>query len=246
MSGESSQRAEAAAAERPRRFYSEAAVAARDDGHAVLLDGRPVRTPARNPLVLPGAALAEAVAGEWRAQGASIDPASMPLTRLVNSALDGVAAAMAEVRADIARHAGTDLLCYRAEGPQGLVARQAACWDPVLAWARDALGAHLVLAEGIMHVAQPPAALARIDAELARHDAFGLAALHAMTTLTGSGLLALAVTHGRLSAEDAWRAAHVDEDWQIGQWGADPEAMARHEARWREMAAAARLAALTR
>ncbi len=189
---------------------------------------------------MPTRALAEAVAEEWRAQGERIDPAAMPLTKLANSAIDGVARREEAVIDDILAHAGADLLCYRASGPHGLVEAQRKKWDPVLAWAKSTLGAPLVLAEGIVHVAQPQAALDRLRDALVGRDAFALAALHVMTALSGSALLALAVADARMTPEEAWEAAHVDEDWQIGQWGEDAEAKARRTARRRDFAAAAR------
>jgi chaperone required for assembly of F1-ATPase len=195
---------------------------------------------------VPTRALAEALAVEWEAQGERIDPATMPLTRLVNSVLDGVTGREAEVRGDVAKYAASDLLCYRAEGPAELVRRQAEAWDPVLAWAREALGARLVLGEGVVPVAQPSAATAAVEGALAELDAFSLAAHYVMTTLTGSALLALAHARGRLTAEEAWAAAHVDEDWQISQWGEDAEAKARRDRRWAEMQAASRLLELLR
>ena len=180
------------------------------------------------------------VADEWERQRETIDPANMPLTRLLNSAIDGVAHTMAETRADILSYAGSDLLCYRAEEPDTLVARQAHAFDPVLRWAAESLGAHFNVTAGVTHVAQPPEALAAIGAALdAYEDPVAVAALSVMTTLTGSALLALAVARGFLSPEDAWRAAHVDEDFQAERWGADAEAVARREARWREFEAAA-------
>jgi chaperone required for assembly of F1-ATPase len=229
---------------RPKRFYRSVSVDGAAAGFRVLLDGRPMRTPAKRELALPSRALAEALAAEWEAQGERIEPAGMPLTRLVNSAIDGVAGCESELRADIAKHAGSDLLCYRAEGPADLVRRQADAWDPVLAWAHDALGAHLLLGRGIVPVAQPQPALAAIERTLARLDTFGLAAHHVMTTLMGSAVLALAHARGRLTAEEAWAAAHVDEDWQIGRWGEDAEAKARRDRRWADMQAASRLLAL--
>jgi chaperone required for assembly of F1-ATPase len=230
----------------PRRFYEGVSIAERDGGYAVLLDGRPVRTPARKPVVLPTPALAEALAEEWRAQQGVIDPGLMPIARLVNSALDGVADAMEAVRADVARFAGADLLCYRAEGPQSLVDAQHARWDPLVRWAGEALGLDFVLAAGVVHVSQPPRTLERAEAALVRYGPLGLAALHVMATLTGSVVLALAVAHGRLTAAEAWEAAHLDEDWQMSQWGRDAEAMRRRESRWRDMQGAARVARLLR
>jgi chaperone required for assembly of F1-ATPase len=226
----------------PKRFYKTAGVAERDGGFALVLDERGARTPAKNPLVLSTRPLAELLAAEWNAQGETIDPASMPATRIANSAIDGVATKIAEVRAEIASYASADLLCYRAREPEALVEAQAAAFDPVLEWARETLGARFVLSEGVMHVAQPQPALKAIEAALNEvDDPFAVAALHVMTTLTGSSLLALAAARGRLSAEDAWRAAHVDEDFQISRWGEDADAATRRAARWREMAAAAKV-----
>jgi len=224
----------------PKRFYAEAAVEAAGSGFRVVLDRRAIKTPGKLLLAVPTAALAEAIAGEWRAQAITIDPHTMPLTRLANTALDGVSGREAEVAEDIVSYAASDLLCYRAESPEGLVRRQSAAWDPVLAWASAALGADMRVAPGIMPVTQSPGALERIRSHVTPLDALRLTALHVMTTLMGSGLLALATAKGRLTAEQAWACAHVDEDWQISQWGTDGEAAARREHRWQEMQAAAR------
>ena len=222
-----------------RRFYKAVEVREADGRHALMLDGRGARTPGRNPLSARSRALMLKVAEEWERQRETIAPAEMPLTRLLNSAIDGVAHTMAETRADILRYAGSDLLCYRAEEPDTLVERQAHAFDPVLDWAAESLGARFNVTAGVMHVAQPHAALAAIGAALdAYDDPAALAALSVMTTLTGSALLALAVARGFLSAKAAWQAAHVDEDFQAERWGADPEAKARREARWREFEAA--------
>lgn len=225
----------------PKRFYKAVTVADAEGAFRILLDGKPVRTPAKHAFVLPTRALAQAIAAEWEAQAEHIDPAAMPLTRLANSALDGVTGREADVRADIARYSASDLVCYRAATPQPLARNQAEAWDPVLAWAGEALGARFEVAEGIMPVAQPEAAREAIARALEGHHAFTLAALHVMTTLMGSALLALAHARGRLSAEAVWAAAHVDEDWQISQWGADAEAQARRARRWAEMQAASRM-----
>lgn len=236
-------RARAQAAQRvprPKRFYTKAQAEAVEGGYGVMLDGRPVRTPARGLLVAPTRALGEALAAEWAEQDAEIDAFSMPLTRLVNVALDRVMPEAGPVRDEVASYAGTDLLFYRAEGPEGLVARQALHWDPVLAWMDEAHGARFFLAEGICHVAQPEEALQQVRA-LVPHEALPLSAVHVMTTLTGSALLALAVLHGRLDADAAWAAAHVDEDWNRDQWGEDELATARRAARRVEMDAAVRL-----
>lgn len=223
----------------PKRFYKAAAAAPHELGYAVLLDGRPTRTPARKPLAVAQRALAEAMAGEWEAQVEEIDPGRMPLTRLVNSAIDRVSAEMDAVREDIVNHAGTDLILYRAEGPESLIATEEALWGPVLKASEAALGRRFVLAEGIVHVAQEPATLDAVRQALAPYDPLALAALHSMTTLTGSALVALACARGDITAEEAWTAAHADEDWQAERWGHDEQAAARRERRWEEMRAAA-------
>ncbi len=231
----------------PKRFYSQ--VTTKDEGRgrvSLLLDGKPVRTPGKAPLVLPNVALAEAVAEEWRGQGARIDPATMPLTKLANSVIDGVKGREAAVIDDILKYAGSDLLCYRADGPRGLAALQTKHWDPVVAWAERDLGVPMRLAQGVTHVRQPQASLEAIGERLAGFDAWSLAALHVMTGLSGSALLALAVALGRLTADDAWAAAHVDEDWQISQWGEDEEATQRRKNRHRDFAASARMLELLR
>ncbi len=230
----------------PKRFYKEVATEPVAGGHRVLLDGRPVKTPKKRALELPAASLAEAVAAEWRAQGAEVDPAAMPLTRIANTAIDAVADAKAEVAADLVSFAGTDLVCYRAEAPAELARRQATAWDPVLAWAHEVLGVRMAVTEGVTHVAQPGEALDRVKSALDGAGAFELSALHMMTTLTGSALLALAHARGAISADEAWAAAHVDEDYQIELWGRDAEADERRERRRAEFDAASRLIALLR
>ncbi len=224
--------------EPPRRFYKTASAGPYLDGFAVLLDGKVAKTPSRNALAVPDHGLAEALAAEWQAQGERLDPATMPLTRIVNAAIDGVAGEMAAVRAEIVRYSGSDLICYRAEEPQSLVEAQSAAWDPLVAWAREALGARLQLAAGIVHVKQDESVLAAVDRALEPLGALALAAVHTATTLTGSAIIALAVLHGRLSIDDAWAVAHVDEDWQMRQWGADETALATRARRRREMDAA--------
>ena len=238
---------EATARPLPRRFYStvEVAAGAKAVGHAILLDGRTARTPGKRELRLASEPLAQAVAAEWAAQQDFIDPAGMPLTRLVNTAIDGVAARMADVAADIAKYAGNDLLCYRADFPAGLAARQSQLWDPVLAWLAETCGATLAVGTGLMPIAQSAEAGRCISSAIAPLDPMRLTALHVMTTLMGSAVLALAVLAGRLTPEAAWEAAHIDEDWQIAEWGEDAEAMARRRHRWQEMQAAASLARLT-
>lgn len=223
----------------PKRFYKKAGVAKSGGAYAIQLDGKQARTPGRAPLVVSSERLARALAAEWGAQVEIIDPRTMPLTRIVNAAIDGVTTRMDEVRAGIVAYAGTDLLCYWAESPDGLVARQAAAWSPVLDWAKTELGARFATSQGIAHVAQQPETLAAIDRALAGYDPIALAALHTITTLIGSALLAIAVAKGRLNAAQAWSAAHIDEDWQIEKWGEDFEAAERRAARWTEMEAAA-------
>jgi chaperone required for assembly of F1-ATPase len=221
-----------------RRFYQHATVGEGSHDHPVLLDGRAVRTPARNILAAPSRALAEAIAAEWEAQKDHVDPARMPLTRLANTIIDGVASATGAVADEVANYLGSDLLIYRADQPDGLIERQAQHWDPVLSWARETLGAQFILSEGVVFVPQPERAVAAARAAIPA-DPWRLGALHAITTLTGSALLALAVLHGRLSAAEAWAAAHVDEDWQMERWGKDELALERRAFRYGEMQAAA-------
>jgi len=223
-----------------KRFYARADFAETGGEFAIALDGRPVRTPARNALAAPSRALAALISDEWNAQKEFIDPATMPLTRLANTIVDGVAASALEVRAEIAKYLGADLVFYRAEAPDGLVAHQAQAWDPILDWAHAALGAKFVLSQGVMHVTQPESALAAAAAAIP-DDPWRLGALHAATTLTGSALIALALARGQVSVDDAWASAHVDEDWNMKFWGRDSLAMERRAFRFKEMQAAARV-----
>jgi chaperone required for assembly of F1-ATPase len=226
----------------PRRFYKTASIAPSDNGFVVQLDGKPVRTPGKALLALPTEKAAALVAAEFAAQEEVIDPVTMPVLRLVNTAIDGVAADTQAVLEDILRFAASDMLCYRADGPQGLVDRQNAQWDPVLDWVQTSLGARFELAEGVIHVEQPRESIAVLGAHLARrNDPFRLASLHVMTSIMGSALLAMAVEQGELAAETAWLAAHVDEDWQVEHWGQDSEAVARRAFRKRDMMAAVSL-----
>lgn len=230
----------------PKRVYDSAKVQRAEEGFAVLLDAKPVRTPAGATLVLPTQALAQAVAAEWRKQGDKIDPTTMPMTQHANTALDGVRGREDKVVKDIVAYARSDLLCYRADSPQGLVAMQKRRWDPVLAWAEQDLGALFKVQAGISHMSQPAQSLDRIRNVVADYDFFSLTPLHVITTLTGSALLALANACGYLGANDIWAAAHVDEDWQISQWGEDAEATARRAARKAEFDAASRFLGLVR
>jgi chaperone required for assembly of F1-ATPase len=226
-----------------RRFYNAVSVEPQEGGYAVLLDGRPVKTPARRPLAAPSQALAQALADEWEAQREMVDPAAMPLTRLANSIIDGVADRPDVVKAEVAKFLGSDLVCYRAGSPDGLVERQAQHWNPLIAFARDTLGARFVLGEGVMFVTQPDGAIAAA-ARAIPDEPWKLGAVSAITTLTGSALIALAMARGELSTEDAWTAAHVDEDWNMHQWGRDDQALERRTAREAEMQAAAKVLAL--
>lgn len=222
-----------------KRFYTIAS-ASSDAPFAVLLDGRAVKTPARRPLNLPTRASAEAVAGEWAAQVDVVNPARMPMTRFANSAIDAVAQTLDAVGADIVAYAGRDHLCYRAEGPPKLVAAQCKAWDPVLSWLERDQGIRLRVVSGIMPIEQPRAALDRFAAAMEPREPFGLTALHVMTTMTGSAVLALAAARGHLTSADAWTAAHVDEDYQIALWGQDLEASERRQRRWHDFDAACR------
>ena len=232
------------------RFYKTVAVAPQGESFAVLLDGKPLRTPARAALLLPREALAAAVAREWQAQVEHVVPGTMPLTRLANSALDGVSPRMAEVEADAAKYAGSDLVCYRAGDPAALVAAQSEAWDPLLAFIRERCGARFALSEGVIHHTQPQESLEAIGRLL--HEAVGagaaapfrLAGIHVMTTLSGSLVVALAVALRHIDADAGFVAAHVDEDFQLRVWGADAEALARRARRLEEMRAAALCVAL--
>ncbi len=225
-----------------RRFYDEVTV--RDDpaGFAIALDGRPIKTPARRTLAAPCRPLGDAIAAEWRAQTEFIDPAGMPMTRLANTVIDGVAAAQDEVAGEIVKYLGSDLVCYRAATPQNLAARQSLHWDPILAWAKAALGAEFVTVQAVTHVRQPDEAIAHASAAIPR-DPWRLGAVHAITTLTGSALIALALVRGDIGLEAAWTAAHVDEDWNMELWGRDELGLKRRAYRFAEMTAAARVLA---
>jgi len=221
-----------------RRFYQRAEVEDADGEFRIVLDGRPVKTPARRTLAAPTRALAQALAAEWDAQRDVIDPAKMPLTRLANTIIDGVTDTPSAVADEVKRYLACDLVFYRAPGPAGLVAWQAEAWDPVLAWVRETLGARFVLAEGIAFVAQPAQSLAAASSAIPT-DPWRLGAMHAVTTLTGSALIAIALARGALSVDAAWAAAHVDEDWNMKFWGRDALALERRAARFSEMQAAA-------
>lgn len=228
-----------------KRFYKSAAASERGaNDFAVELDGRPIKTPAGKTLSVPTRALADAIAAEWNAQGENIVPAALQLTRIANSAIDGVLGRETEVVQDILNYAGTDLVCYRAASPAGLAAEQARMWDPILAWVRKVHGASFETGTGVQHIAQPDASLEAIRGALSRFDAFRLAALHVMSTLTGSALIALAEAEGFLDRDAAWAAAHVDETWQTTHWGEDFEAVERQKRRFAEFSNASRFFSL--
>jgi chaperone required for assembly of F1-ATPase len=229
-----------------RRFWREVTVEPEGAGFAVRLDGRPLRTPAKAPCLVPSRALAEAMAAEWQAQGDAVEPAAMPLTRAANSAIDRVEPEFDAVAATVAAYGETDLICYRAPFPEGLAARQAQAWDPLAAWAAETLAAPLVLAEGVMHVAQGPESLARLARAVRAHSPWELTALHDLVTLSGSLVIGLAVSHGRLEAETAWPLSRIDEDWNIAEWGEDAEAAEVAARRRADFLNAARLLALLR
>lgn len=207
-----------------KRFWSQASVRPVEGGVAVELDGKPLHTPERRPVVVPTAALAEAIAAEWNALDDVIRPERLPFTRAANSAIDQLPAARDAVIAALAAYGGGDLLCYRAEAPEALRARQAEAWDPWLAWAGRDLGAPLVTVSGVMPERQPPASLAALRDAVASFNAFGLAGLGELVSLSGSLVLGLAVARGALGAEAAWALSRLDEDWQAEQWGTDAEA----------------------
>lgn len=229
-----------------KRFYKAVGVVAEGGGLGVTLDGRPVRTPARALLTLPSTALAEAVAGEWHAQGDKIDPRAMPLTGLANAAIDRVAPDPAAFAAPIARYAEGDLLCYRADEPPELVARQSEQWDPMLNWARARYDVAFAVTSGIIHAPQPQATIERLGAVLGSLDPFAVAALQPLVTISGSLIIALAVLEGALEPDTAFDAAHLDELWQAEQWGEDHLALEARAARRADFMAAARFLSLSR
>ncbi|WP_371171230.1 ATP12 family chaperone protein [Aliiroseovarius sp. 2305UL8-7] len=208
----------------PKRFWTEAKAIQVDGGHTVQLDGRSIKTPAKTLLKVPTAALAQAIAAEWDAQVDEVDPATMPVTRMANSALDKVAHQFSEVAEMLAAYGDSDLLCYRATHPDALIARQAEHWDPLLEWAADTYGARLVPVAGIMHQPQDSEAVARLSEQVYSLNHFEIAAFHDLVAISGSLVLALSVTANRLSIDEAWSLSRLDEEWQIEQWGEDEEA----------------------
>lgn len=228
----------------PKRFYKDASLAPADGGYAVLLDGRATKTPGRVPVVVPTEALAQAMVDEWLAQEALIDAQTMPVVRLINSALEGGEASIAELRDEIVKYAGNDALLYRADTPQELVEAQEATWDSILVVLAQHFGVKFQPTVGIIHQPQPTQTLDRLATSVADVDLLSLTALVSITGLTGSGLLTIALQSGLLDGDTAWAAAHVDEDYNARLWGADTEALARREKRRKEFDAALKVLAL--
>ncbi len=217
-----------------RRFYKQVAVTGTAAPFAIALDERTLRTPLKRPLDLPTKALAEALAAEWEAQAEKIQPHTMPFTKLANTALDRVASDKDRIIGEIVDFGGSDLVCYRAATPPDLVERQARLWQPVLDWARATFQGEFQATEGILHIAQPEASLVALRDFLATKSPWALTALHNLTTLTGSALISVMACEKGILPAEAWLAAHVDEDWQIEQWGWDEEARHRRDYRKRE------------
>lgn len=228
------------------RFYKDVSVAGSGGRYSVLLDGRPVKTPAGNPLTLPNQALAGALAEEWRGQGDQIRPETMLLTKFANTAIDRVAGLRTTVVAQVLAFAKSDVVCYRAEAPAELAERQARAWDPLLEWLRGRHGAALVPGSGITFIEQPKAALEALEGVIAAHDDFALAGLHAVATLAGSAAIALALSEGRLTADEAFSLSHLDELYQAEKWGRDAEAESLARSKARELIEISRFFSLLR
>lgn len=222
-----------------KRFYKDVAAVVIEGGHAVHLDGRPVRTPARAPLLLPTLALTEAVVAEWREQGETIDPRSMAYTGLANAAIDQIAPDPSPFAAGVARYGESDLLCYRAEAPAALVERQARLWDPLLAWAGERYDITFRVTQGVLPVEQPAETVARLGRAVAAFDPFLLAGLSTLVSLGGSLVCGLALVEGAADAESIWAATELDEYWQVEQWGDDSQAAVQRALRHAEFDAAA-------
>jgi chaperone required for assembly of F1-ATPase len=227
-----------------KRFYRDAGVTETPDGFGVALDGKPVSTPAKRPLTVPTRALAVAIAEEWRAQGETIDPRRLPLTRLASIALDLVAPRPEAVVAEVAKYAGTDLVCYRAEQPPDLAERQRAAWQPLVDWATLRFDAPLMVTACILPVTQPAPSLKALETAVAAYDTHRLAALHLATAACGSLVVALALVEGRIDAEAAFAAAELDESYEIERWGEDAEPARRRAGLKEDIALAARFVAL--
>ena len=223
-----------------KRFYERVTTASLDDGYAIFLDDRPIKTPKRETLVVPTEALALALAEEWDSQGKTVSIESMRLNKLANTAIDHIGRVRDEVIDDIAKYGETDLLCYRSDYPQELQDIQTSKWQPVLDWVEEATGARLKSTVGVIHLPQEETALSRIRSAVSGHDDFRLTALHMVTTLTGSVCLALALSNGFLSVDEIWDIATVDDQFQEKRWGTDPEAQESLHRRHRDLMVASR------
>ena len=229
-----------------KRFWTSAYSISVDEGHAITLDGKRVKTPARADLMVPTAALAGAIADEWNASGDTVDPRTMPLTGLANAAIDRIAPDKENYAAGIASYGESDLTCYRAEGPQMLAQRQSESWDALLTWARRRYDVDFACQTGVMHVPQPAETVRKLAHAVAALDAFELAGLSPLVTIGGSLVAGLAVLEEVMPAEAAWEAVSLDDRWQLEQWGDDAEARAMLDARRRDFLAAARFLELLR
>jgi len=227
-----------------KRFYKSAGVTETPEGFGVALDGKPVRTPAKRPLMVPTRALAEAIAREWLAQAKTVDPNGLPLTRLASIALDLVAPRREAVVAEVAKYAGTDLVCYRADQPPELAERQHAAWQPLVDWASLRFDAPLTVTAGILPLPQPPASLKALEIAVAAYDTHRLAALHLATAACGSLVVALALIEGRIDAEAAFASAELDQSYEIERWGEDVEQAKRRQGVKEDIALAARFISL--
>lgn len=214
-----------------KKFYKKASVKGKKAPFAIALDGRVMKTPLKATLEIPSRALARAIAKEWNTQEEFVDLSQMYLTKYANTAVDRVEIRKENIVDEIVAFASSDMVCYRADLPQGLVEMQANAWDPVLKWASDKHGLNFICVAGIIYASQPEATLVAAHGVLTAHDAYTLTAIHNLTTLTGSALLAMAIVDEAISADEAWNAAHVDEDWNIAQWGTDEDAIKRRELR---------------
>ena len=229
-----------------KRFYKQADVTELDGGWGVALDGKPIKTPLKTVFAAPTRAMADAAAAEWNAQAEVVNPHAMPVTKAVNSAIDRTGPEYDAVVEMVAAYGGSDLLCYRAEAPEGLIARQAEAWDPLLAWAEEAFGARLLITKGVMHALQPEDGQAALADAVRAHDPFELTALYDLVALSGSLVIGLAISKGRLAVEDGWALSRVDETWQQEFWGVDDEAAAVAARKAGEFADAARFLTLAR
>jgi chaperone required for assembly of F1-ATPase len=223
-----------------KRFWKEVTVLEEGDGWSIALDGKAVRTPAQESLLLPNRGLAEAIAAEWRAVEGEIDPRAMPLTGFANAAIDRIGSQWQAFAAGIARYAEADLACYRSQWPPELVERQRQSWDPLLAWARRRFDIDFATTSGLIHVPQPQATVERLAHEVAALDSFRLAGLSPLVTIGGSLIAGLAVLERAIPVDEAWHAVSIDERWQLEQWGADSEAAEALKNRRRDFLAAAR------